>query len=111
MGLKVGSIDHHAPLLTMIRRQPDHHLGEDPLVTPPLPTAVDCLVRFILPKDIAPPQAIAIDEDYPDQNRPVVNRRLAMGFGEIGLKTRYRASLSQKRRDMSPLVFPSNESR
>ena len=63
MGLKVGSVDHHGLLLTMIHRQPDHYLGEDPLVTPPLPTVVDCLVRFIVPKGIAPPQAIAIDED------------------------------------------------
>jgi hypothetical protein len=89
MGLKVGSLDHYDPFLTMTRRQPDHHLGEDPLITPPLPTVVDCLVRSIVPRGIAPPQAIAIDEDYPNQNRPVINRRLAMGFGGIGLKTRH----------------------
>ena len=89
MGLKVGSVEHYGPFLTMIRRQPNHHLGEDLLVTPPLPTVVDGLVQPILPRGIAPPQAIAIDEDYPAQNRPVINTTLAMGFGEIGFKTRH----------------------
>ena len=111
MGLKVGSLDHRGPFLTMIRRQPDHHLGEDPLVTPPLPTVVDCLVPPILPRGIAPPQAIAIDEDYLAQNRPIINRRLAMEFGEIGLKTRHlRITQPEETRHITAR-FSSNEPR
>jgi hypothetical protein len=44
------------------------------------------LRRAILLWRIAPPQAIAIDEDYPAQHTPVIDTRLAMALGEEGLE-------------------------
>jgi len=46
-------------------------------------------VRAILPGRVAPSQAIAIDEDYPGQNTPVIDAGLAMGLWEEGFETRH----------------------
>jgi hypothetical protein len=58
-----------------------HHKVCDPNhVPPPLPSVVERLRRAILPRRIAPPQAIAIDEDYAAQNPPIIDARLAMAL-------------------------------
>jgi hypothetical protein len=87
--LEIGRIDHHRLRNGGFGSQPVHHPGEHPLVTPPLPPVVETLRRAILLWRIAPPQAIAIDEDYPAQHTPVIDARLAMALGEEGLKPRH----------------------
>jgi hypothetical protein len=52
----------------------------------PLPPVVVGLRRAILLWRIAPPQAIAVDEDYSAQHPPVIVARLAMALGEEGLE-------------------------
>ena len=47
-----------------------HHPGQAPHVTPPLPSGIKRLRRAIFLERVAPPQAIAIDEDYAAQNPP-----------------------------------------
>ena len=74
--LRVSRVDHDGLLLGAFRRQPRHHPGEDPHVTSPLPSVAERLRRAILTRRIAPPQAIAIDEDHPAQNTPIINPRL-----------------------------------
>lgn len=65
MRFQEGRVDHDGLLLGAFRGQPLHHPGENPHVTPPLPSVVKRLRRAILTRRIAPPQPIAIDEDYP----------------------------------------------
>jgi len=43
----------------------------------------------IFPRCIAPPQAIAVDEDDAAQNPPVINALAAMALRKIGLKARH----------------------
>ena len=52
--------------------QSHHHLRENALVAPPLPTVVQCLMGTILLGSVAPPQAIAIDENNPAQYTPII---------------------------------------
>ncbi len=72
---------------------------------PPLPTIVQGLVETVLHGGIAPPQAIAIDEDYARQDAPVINALLPCDFGKQGSSRAFCASVSQKRLLMSPLAF------
>lgn len=83
-GFEVGRIDHD-----VFGSQPGHHLREDTLVTPSLPTVVKDLVRALFPWRIPLSQAIAIDEDNPAQDTPIIDARLAMGLRKIGLKPRH----------------------
>lgn len=50
---------------------------------------VERLMRAIGCRGVAPPYAIAIDEDNPAQHAAVINARFAMGLREKGLKTRH----------------------
>jgi hypothetical protein len=91
--------------------QTDHHLGEDAFLASTLPPAVQRLVRFIGFRCIPPPQPIAIDEDNPSQHLSVIDRRLAVRLREEIVKLAICSSVSQKGSLMSPLRFPSRESR
>ena len=89
MRFQIGRVDHHRLRSGGLGGQAFHHPGEGAFVAPPLPTVAEGLWRAILPGRIAPPQAIAIDEDYPAQYTPVIDARLAMALGEEGLKPRH----------------------
>jgi hypothetical protein len=78
--------DHHRLRHSGLGSQIIHHSGEDAFVAPPLPAVVEGLRRVIFLRRSAPPQAIAIVEEYPAQNPPINNARLAMAFGKEGLK-------------------------
>ena len=86
MRLQIGRVDQDGLLLGAFRGQPLHHAGENPHVTPPLPSVVERLRRAILTWRVAPPQAIAIDEDYAAQNPPIIHPRLAMALREKRLQ-------------------------
>jgi hypothetical protein len=80
MRLQVGRVDHDGLLLGTFGGQSFHHPGEDPHVTPPLPSVVEGLRRAIFTRRIAPPQAIAIDEDYTAQDPPIIDARLTVAL-------------------------------
>ena len=80
--LQVGRIDHHRLRNRRLGGQPLHHSSEDALVAPTLPPIVERLRRTILLGRIAPPQAIAIDEDNAAQNAAVIDPRHAMALRE-----------------------------
>ncbi len=82
VGFQISCIDHDGLLLSALSGQTLHHPGEDPPVAPSLPTIVERLRRPILPGRITPPQAFAIDEDYPAQHAPVIDPWLAVGPGK-----------------------------
>ena len=42
MSLQVSRINHNSLLLVVLARQPRQHLSKDALLTPPLPTIVEC---------------------------------------------------------------------
>ena len=79
MCLQTGRIDPDRLVRGVFGSQTDHDPGEDAVVAPALPAG---LGRTVLPGRVAPPQAIAIDEYYADQNAPVVDAGLAMAFGK-----------------------------
>ncbi len=85
--LQVSRVDHHCLRNGRLRRQAVHHPGEDALLAPSLPAIVERLRRAILLGGIAPPQTIAIDEDYATQDATIIDPRLAMALGEEWLKT------------------------
>jgi len=60
-----------------------------PIVAPPLSAVVERPGRAIFLRRVAPPQAVAIDEDYAAQHPPVIDARLAVALGKEGLKPRY----------------------
>ena len=87
MRFKIGRVDHDRLALGSLRcRQAFHHADEDAFVAPPLPAIVERLRRAVFPRRIAPPQPIAVDEDDPAQNAPIINALAAMALGKIGLK-------------------------
>lgn len=92
----------------MLGSQTGHDPGKDALITPSI---VECLVRHILTRGISPPQPIAIYEDNPAQNAPVIHPWLAMGLRELGHQTRHlRVGQPEKTRHITAL-FSGGESR
>ena len=89
MRFEIGRVDHHRLRDGGLGGKPSHHPGKDPLIAPPLPPVVEGLRRAILLWRITPPQAVAIDEDNPTQNPPVINPRLAVAFGKKGPQPRH----------------------
>lgn len=81
MGLEICRVDHHGLLFAVLGGQICHHPGEDAFLAPPLPSAVERLMRTILLRRIPPTQAIAIDEDNAAQNPPAIDPRLTMRLG------------------------------
>jgi hypothetical protein len=49
-----------------------------------------------IPARAAPPQPVAVDEDYPAQHPPVIDSRLAVALGKNGFSRSICASVSQK---------------
>ena len=89
MGFEVCCVDHHGRFLAVFRRQPGHHPREDAFLTPPLPAAVEGLVRTIGLRCIPPAQAIAIDENNPAQHPSVINPGLPVRPGKEGSQARH----------------------
>ena len=86
MRLEMGRVDHErvgfAPQISQFQEHP----REDAFLTPPLPAAVEGLVRTIGLRCIPPAQAIAIDEDNPAQDALVINAGFAVGLREERLQ-------------------------
>ena len=80
MCLEIGRVDHHRLRNGGPGGQPIHHPGEDTFVAPPLLSVVEGLRRTILLRRIAPPQTIAIDEDYAAEYTTVIDAGLAMAL-------------------------------
>ena len=89
MCFQIGRVDHDGLLFAVLSGQTSHHPGEDALIAPSLPTVVERLVWAAFSGRVAPSQAIAINEDNPAQHTPIINARLAVGLGTIGLKSRH----------------------
>ena len=87
--LEIGRVDHHRRRDSGLGGQPSHHPGEDRLFRSTASTGVEEFLRAILPWRIAPPQTIAVDKDYPAQNTPVIDARIAMALRKEGLKPRH----------------------
>src|SRR3546814_7740341 len=84
---EIGRVDHDRLALGSLRcRQDLHHADEDAFVAPPLPAIVECLRRAMFTRRISPPQPIAVDEDDPAQNSPIINPLAAVALRKIGLK-------------------------
>ena len=94
MRLQIGCIDHDCLRIGALSGQADHDPGEDPVIAPPLPAIVDGLRWSTFPVrafsrtggvralTIAPPQAIAVDEDNAAQNPQIVYAWAAMALGK-----------------------------
>ena len=95
MRFQTGRVDHDGLVIGAFGAfggQARHDPGEDALFTP---VVVESFGRTILPRRVAPPQTIAIDEDYATQNSSIINPGLAMALGENGFKRSICASASQ----------------
>lgn len=88
MSLESGGIDHDGPRGIRPGRQPRHHAGEHPHRRPSLPAIAHGPWRPI-PGGIAPPQAVAVDEDDPARHPPVIDPWSAVALGKEGLTTRH----------------------
>ena len=86
MRLQIGRVYHHRLRNGRLGGQAFHHPGEDAFLAPALPTIIEGLRWTILLGRIAPPQAIAIDEDNAAENTPVIDARLAVALREKRLK-------------------------
>ena len=89
MRLEICCVDHDGLVLGALGGQADHDPGENAIFAPALPAVVEGLGRAIFLRRIAPPQPIAIDEDYAAEDAPVVNAGLAMALGKERLQTLY----------------------
>lgn len=82
MRFQIGRVDHDGLVFGAFSRQARHNPGEDAVVTPAFPAVVECFGRTILRRRIAPPPAIAIDENYATQNPSIINPGLTMALGK-----------------------------
>lgn len=89
MSLEIGCVDHDGFGLGFLGGEAFHHPSEYPHRAPPLPAVVQCLVRPVFLRRIAPTQAVPVDEDDPAQDPPVIDPRLSMTAGEIRRQTRH----------------------
>jgi len=80
--LEIGRVDHDRLVLGPFGGQPHHDPGEDPVVAPALPAVIQGLGRAVFLRRIAPPQPIAIDEDYSAEDAPIIDARAAMALGK-----------------------------
>ena len=95
MRFQTGCVDHDGLVIGAFRGPARHDPGEDALFTPAFPAVVESFGRTILPRRVAPPQTIAIDEDYATQNPSIISPGLAMALGENGFRRSICASASQ----------------
>ena len=110
MGFQVGRVDHHRLAFGVLGSQSDQDPGKHAPLAPALPAVVKGLVRTILLGRIAPPQAIAVDEDYPRENAPIIDPRLAVGLREEGFETRHLRVRQPEEIAHVTARFSSNES-
>ena len=87
MGLEIGRVDHDGLALCSLRHsQAFHHLEKDALVTPTFPAVIKRLGGAIFLWRIAPPEAVAVDENDAAQNASIINALATMALGEVRLK-------------------------
>ena len=89
MRLQIGRVYHHRLRNGRLGGQAFHHPGEDAFLAPALPTILEGLRWTILLGRIAPPQAIAIDEDNAAQDTKIINPRTTMALGKERAKARH----------------------
>ena len=89
MRLQIGCIDHDCLRIGALGGQADHDPGEDPVVTPALPAIMKRLGRSLFPRRIAPPQAIAINEDNAAHHPQIIDAWAAMALGKERAKARH----------------------
>ena len=80
VGLYIGGVHHDGLFVTMLGGETSHHPCEDALAALAVPAIVECLVRRLFRRRIAPTQAIALDEDNPIQHNSIIDARLAVGL-------------------------------
>lgn len=89
VSVEIGCVDDHGLFLAMLGAQTSHDPSEDAFITLSLPSIVECLVKPLFPRGIAPPEAIVIYKDSPDQYAPVINPWRLAGLQEVGRQTRH----------------------
>ena len=89
MRLEVSGVDHERVGLVALTGQFQQHLGKDTFLAPPLPAAVQSLVRTIGSGRVPPAQAIAIDEDNSAEDTLVIDARLVVRLWGEGCKLRH----------------------
>ena len=87
IGYEAGRIGHDNLLFAAFGGQPFHDPRKNAPLVLPLPAVAERLVRAMFPWGIAPAQIIAVDEDDPAQDTPVIKPRLALRLWETELKT------------------------
>ncbi len=83
------TIDHQCLRAVPLGSQFRQHSGEDALFAPTPLTIVEGIWRAILGRRVPPSQPIAIDEENPAQQTPVIDARLALGLSEEGAEKLY----------------------
>ena len=86
---QVRDIDHHGLLFAVFAGQPGHDPRKNAPFAPPIPAIVQRLVYAVLLGRVPPPQAIVIDEDISASHAPIIDARLAVRPGEVGLQARH----------------------
>lgn len=86
MRLEVGCVDHERVDLATQIGEFQEHPRKDAFLAPPLPAAVQRLVRTIRLRCIPPAQPIAVDEDNPAQDALVIDAWFAVGLREEWLQ-------------------------
>ncbi len=101
MRLQMRRINHQARWLAGLARQFGKYLVEHTEAAPAHEPVIDCLVRTIAERRIAPAQTISDDEDDAADDPPVVNPRNPSDNGKYGSIRRICASDSSKRSVMA----------
>ena len=97
MNFEICCVDLKCLLFTKIKGQTNQYLGEDALISPPLPTIVQRVVRPAFLGCSAPSQTDAIDKNIPTQNQSGVNTRFTVSFGKKGSRQAICSSHNQKK--------------
>lgn len=82
MRFQTGRVDDDGLVIGAFGGQARHDPGEDALFTPAFPAVAESFGRTILPRRVAPPQTIAIDEDYATQTLRSSTRGLPCSWGK-----------------------------
>lgn len=86
--MKISRFSEEQIMAILKQQEADHHPREDTFLAPTLPLAVERLVRTVGIGSVSPAQPIAVDEDNPAQDAPVIDPwpavRLREERGELG---------------------------
>lgn len=89
MGFEIGRVDHDGLLICRLSGQSFEEPGEHAHLAPALLAIVERLRWAVSLRRIAPSQPIAIDEDYPAKNAPIIDTRLPMAPRKVRSKPRH----------------------